>query len=307
MLRHLLVSTTVAMLLASGQSGQVFRSGVVTVYADAAVTRGRVPVQGLTASDFRLTDNGVDQRVEVVTDRAVPIDVSLVVDATWFAQGLAGNALGPAGTDALQRGAAEMTTLLHDDDRLRVLTYAASVVETRPMSPIGANAAISLANPTTWELWSRSRVGQAILTALSFTGGSDRRHLVFVFSQARGVLDLFSAEPMVQAARRSDATVYSIVAPLLREHNSVQSVPAYPSDQVIRDALSAVAEASGGSTYLTGDAIGAFRDVLQRIRSSYVLRYTLDGVRRSGWHEIAVSVPKCPTCKILARRGYMGQ
>lgn len=67
------------------------------------------------------------------------------------------------------------------------------------------------------------------------------------------------------------------------------------------------AEVTGGRAFLTGDVVGAFRDVLKDFRSSYVLRYTLHGVPSPSWHAVAVKVPSCPTCSIRARRGYMGQ
>ena len=77
--------------------------------------------------------------------------------------------------------------------------------------------------------------------------------------------------------------------------------------RLIRNTLTRAAEATGGKAYLTGDIVGAFRDALKAFRSGYVLRYTLDGVPSAGWHDIVVKVPRCPTCTIQARRGYVGQ
>ena len=43
-----------------------FRTGIEVVQLDVSVLRGGVPVVGLTARDFALTDNGIAQDVESV-------------------------------------------------------------------------------------------------------------------------------------------------------------------------------------------------------------------------------------------------
>ena len=74
---------------------QVFRSGVQTVFVEVSVLRGHAQLAGLGAADFILSDNGARQGIESLDSAAIPLDVSLVVDATWFTQGLAGG-MGPA-------------------------------------------------------------------------------------------------------------------------------------------------------------------------------------------------------------------
>ncbi len=47
-----------------------------------------------------------------------------------------------------------------------------------------------------------------------------------------------------------------------------------------------------------------FKRVFDDFRQGYVLRYRPQGVKREGWHEIAVSVPGQPKYVVRARRGY---
>jgi len=42
------------------------------------------------------------------------------------------------------------------------------------------------------------------------------------------------------------------------------------------------------------DAVAAFRTIFGDFRQSYLLRYTLRGVPRKGWHDISVSVTRAP-------------
>jgi hypothetical protein len=49
---------------------------------------------------------------------------------------------------------------------------------------------------------------------------------------------------------------------------------------------------------------GTFRNAFENFRSSYVVRYTPQGVTRNGWHTIDVSVPAFRSYRVNARRGY---
>ncbi|HEX6217570.1 MAG TPA: hypothetical protein VFZ38_22210, partial [Vicinamibacterales bacterium] len=53
----------------------VFRARTDLVAISASVKRGNAPVANLTARDFRVTDNGVPQSIDVVTIESVPLDV----------------------------------------------------------------------------------------------------------------------------------------------------------------------------------------------------------------------------------------
>src|SRR4029079_11708035 len=64
-----------------------FRSGVELVELDVSVTRGGVPVAGLTARDFNLTDNGAAQEVASVTLEKLPLSVTLVLDTSQSVAG----------------------------------------------------------------------------------------------------------------------------------------------------------------------------------------------------------------------------
>jgi VWFA-related protein len=297
---------TLVSFASSGQ--QTFRAGVQVVLVDAAVVRDRIPVTGLRADDFVIVDNGARQRVEAIDPAAMPLDLSLVVDATWFSSGIFGAAGGPAGTDTLRRNAQQIAELLRPADRLGVITYAGEVVETRSMSPVSTSPSdVSLANPTSSQFTNRARVGQALLTALTARVPADRRHVVIIFAAARDVLDIPDAKYLIRVAARADALLYAVLNPPRQAIDTHQPYRFFPSEEHIREALTLAAEATGGKAYVTGDIVSAFRATLKAFRNSYALRYTLEGVPSAGWHDIVVTVPSCPTCTIRARRGYMGQ
>jgi len=283
---------------------QVFRSGVQTVFVDVSVMKGHTPVTELRAEDFSLSDNGAPQRVEAVAATGIPLDVSLVVDATHSGQ-LSGTGLNAANWTDVQRSVRQIAATLRTDDRLQLITFAADVVETRPMSPVGTPESIAVAMMGPFS--DRYAITPALLKALTAPVASDRRHLVVVFALGSGKPTVAPMEHLVPVARRADALLYAVLTPTHHSEVTNQVFPFSPSEMVIREAVTAAAEATGGKAYFTGDIAGAFRDVLKEFRSSYMLRYTLEGVPAAGWHDIVVKVRSCPTCTIRARRGYMGR
>ena len=76
----LLVMTAAAAAVALAQqapSQPVFRAGVDAVMVDVSVQTSDRPVSGLTAADFQLRDNGVQQEIVVSTIDAVPVSLTV--------------------------------------------------------------------------------------------------------------------------------------------------------------------------------------------------------------------------------------
>ena len=79
-MRYLIAAWLAAQLASAPQTA--FRTGIEVVRLDVSVIRGGVPVVGLTARDFALTDNGIAQDVESVTLEQLPLSVTLVLDVS---------------------------------------------------------------------------------------------------------------------------------------------------------------------------------------------------------------------------------
>jgi uncharacterized protein (DUF58 family) len=55
---------------------------------------------------------------------------------------------------------------------------------------------------------------------------------------------------------------------------------------------------------LTSSVADALERVIGEFRSSYLPRFTPEGVEPTGWHELQVRVPKSPRYRVSARAGY---
>ena len=113
---------------AAGQQAPVFKSKRVSVSVYTTVKQGNKVIANLTASDFRLTDNGVPQTVEAVSIESVPIDVTLFLDTSGSTAGK---------LDEMKRDVQGIVKFLRPGDKFRLLTIGDSVYEAVHWVPAG--------------------------------------------------------------------------------------------------------------------------------------------------------------------------
>jgi VWFA-related protein len=302
----------------------VFRATTQVVTVQASVLEGKTPVEGLSAEDFVLLDNGVRQRVELTAVDATPLDVTLVFDENYFSLAVIGR--------RFDSNLSKIARLLRPTDRLRVIAFATDVREIVPMREVGEaltdslkavaadarlgafmHGQIGLPGGAYWDItndparrgWS---LFDALVLALAPPAVLERQHLVVAFSVGmdRGST-LLDGRPLVAVAERTDAVMHVALwnqrrGPIgkqwriegLREHYS-------------RDAVARAALATGGGVHDAADVVGAFKSIFNSFRQSYRLRYTATGVPTRGWHTLTISVPRFPKYTIQARKGYMGR
>ena len=116
----------------------IFRGGAVTVSVPAVVKRGNRVVANLTAADFRLTDNRIEQKIEAVAIESVPVDVTLFLDTSGSTAGK---------LDDMKRDVQGIIRMLRPGDRFRLLTIADSVDEPVPWVPAGKSSPLRTGRP----------------------------------------------------------------------------------------------------------------------------------------------------------------
>jgi VWFA-related protein len=272
-----------AALLAASSQQPTFRAEVDVVSVDVAVTDRSRPVGGLDSADFQLSDNGVAQRIELLSIEATPIDVSLVVDVSGSI------------ADSIERfksGVARIAALLRPDDRVRLLTFSSTTKQVFGFqSPAAAVSFNSLAASGTSSVY--DAIGQVLMRGTL----PARRHLMVAFTDGMDNSSVLAGTDLIEVARRAEGVLH---VALLKSRSS-------SADDVSR----AAAEATGGRLHTDtspDDIERTFAKIFAEYRQAYVLRYTPQGVPRDGWHEITVKVVRPPGNRytVRARRGYVG-
>jgi VWFA-related protein len=286
--------TRVALLALSLMAAQVFRSQTDLVTLSASVKRGNSPVGDLSARDFRLTDNGVPQTVELLTVESVPIDVTLFFDNSGSTAGVQGR---------MRRDLSQIASMLRPIDRFRVLTIGLSVDESVAWQAAGAPVTLDVkAVPGI------SLIYDALFAAVMHRVEAGRRHLVVGLTDGEDCGSVIDGPTLFDATGRTEAVLHVIYS-----HGGgsipVRGVTAWctPADEDGPAHVTAAAERTGGGLHEAafGDpAVREFRRILDDFRASYVLRYSPRGVAAPGWHAITVEVPGVRDARVRARSGY---
>jgi hypothetical protein len=274
----------------------VFKTGALTVSVNAAVKRGNRVMANLTAKDFRLTDNGVEQKIEAVSIESVPVDVSLFLDTSGSTAGK---------LDDMKRDVQGIVKMLRPGDRFRLLTIGDSVDE--PVHWVPAGTAVNLSFGAVGGV---SLVHDALVLALLHRPEADRRHLVVGMTDRRDCGSVVSSAQLRELASRSEAVLHLVDQSGSGGDVAYRIRTCSPRGRVDGPEIIAEAAARTGGTlhdpsYLFGSSVlRAFRTIFDEFRQSYVLRYSPSGVGRGGWHAIVVRVPSMGGVTIRARQGY---
>jgi hypothetical protein len=273
------------------QQTPVFRASVLGVSVSVSVRKGNAPVQGLTAADFELTDNGVPQTLSAVSIETLPIDITLLLDVSRSVHG--------SRLDRLKYSVLETAKLLAQDDRLRLIAMQHRLREIFAFQPAGPRPPIDglMAQGGT-------SLVDGLAAAMMRSTEPDRRQLIVAYTDGMDTMSILQPAAAREIAGFADAVVHVLVPVANPARANVQTLPA-SSGPFLND----LAARTGGQLFFIGlDApIGdAFKTAITEFRTSYVLRYLPAKVKSEGWHDIVVRVKGGPY-EVRARKGYSGQ
>jgi VWFA-related protein len=282
-----------------------FRARLDIVQLDVLVTKGSKTVVGLTANDFEVTDNGMPQKIDLLSSDDLSIDAVIALDLSGSVTGQRLNELRSASrafVDGLRTGdQAALVGFSHQLDLHAALTKDLKKVATSlaTAAPSGGTS-----------LFDASYAG--LVMAESETG----RSLALVFTDGSDTSSWLSADDVLDVARRVPVVVYAVAVP--------ERIP--PTTQVARNAaewaygvkvpspdprfLRDLSNLTGGSLVLvnsTSRLDETFRNIVLEFRQRYLLTYKPTNTPGDGWHEVKVNVKgaKGKGVVIKARAGYV--
>lgn len=225
----------------------------------------------------------------------------------------------------LQDGARAAIRALRAGDRAAVLAFSHRVTRLSPLTgdPAQLGAALGDARAA-----GSTALFDAVAAGLLANDDPGRRSLVLVYSDGVDRASWLQADDALDIAARCEAVVYAITAaspaspwsrrlpganlqtgpyrgdfPPLTSRAQIMGASAPRHLQFLQD----LAERSGGRVLLAdaGDLERAFREVADEFRQRYVLSYSPEGVERTGWHRLDVTLTRRQG-QVKARRGYFG-
>ncbi len=270
-----------------------FQTGVALVHVDAEVTVGGQTVHGLTAGDFRVTDDGQPQQIRYFSPEEQPLDVILLVDVSSSMQPVVGRIASTAGL-ALSE--------LHSDDRVALMVFSDGTRLNTDFTNDRAQIQQALAAALDAKFVADTRLHHAIDdAALHFLenppNGRRRAVLVVTDNRATDHPDL-ELDHLWQA----DAVLSGLIVlePGRTEHPSFARIAG----------MTALAEQTGGETFDATDAGDGFREMMRRLRQRYSMEYAMPAVEHGEQRLIRVELTpqarrRHPGAVVRVRTGYV--
>lgn len=286
-----LMATFTAIAIASADQQPIFRAAVDVVRVDVSVMNDLVPVAGLTANNFTITDNGVAQTVDSVSLDTVPLDLTMVIDTSGS---LAGERL-----NSLIDAANGLVKSLRPEDTASLLTFSEPV-------RLAVKTTTDRA-PLLHALTGLTADGSTALNDAVFLGlqlrppASESRPVLLVFSDGRDTASWLSGTHVIEATKRSGMVVHIVELVQDQSTGVLGTLRGIPSEFLGR-----LADAGGGRRWFAKsprDLRLLFGSALNELRARYLLTYSPTGVSRDGWHDVKVTL-KNARGEVTARPGY---
>jgi VWFA-related protein len=282
--------------IARQEQRPIYRASVTSVSLNVSVTQGNIPVAGLSAEEFVVSDNGVPQKIDTVGFEPVPIDLTMFHDTSNSQASRIEN---------LKDDVRSIAALLRPGDRIRLLTLDFQIKDVFGWQPGGGSLDLSAVR-----LGNNSAVYDGIFAAMMHQPDPDRRHLIVALTDGVDGGSTIGSQAVLDATRHAEGVLHLV---LLRTSSGSGRLAGYwtptHSDRDGERRLKQAAELTGGRVHtpiFRANVVSYFRDAFDEFRQSYILRYTPAGVAPSGWHDLKVEVPTRPRATIRARKGYIG-
>jgi VWFA-related protein len=328
--RHAVRALAVSLVGIQQLQVPTFRAKTDLVTLEVSVVHRNRPVEGLSAADFVVLDNGVRQLVDSVEPAAWPIDVTIVfrldgIDPrTWWDryQSDLQSVADQLRNDSLQivvasnYGVFSFPKLVGDvAGKVGQLRFGSIYDATGPPPPT-----VPGFKPAGWFTY------DSIALALMTPAEVGHRRLAVVYTDGLDYRSRVSADLLEPIAMRSEAALYLVCPP--PHPASILTGAGFgpghgPLEAVRFGALAApvplerlgelAAMTGGGVVEITREdqrqiRVGRYAEVLGEIfntfKKSYLLRYRPRAVAESRWHSVSVTVPAKANYDIRTKAGY---
>lgn len=283
LLEGAIVPLLFGLALAATPYGQ-FTSGVnlVEVYATVIDQQGRA-IAGLTASDFRVSEDRSVQTITAFAAGEFPLAVAVGLDRS-FSMG-AGRS---ARLDVAKSAARAFIDALKPADSVMVIAIGS---ETSVVAPLSTNHEAAIAAIDRLDAWGTTPLYDAMAGALDAIQSAKGRRALVVLSDGTDRYSDTTAAALVDQVRRRDVLVYPVAIGSSR--------PAVFAE---------LATASGGRSFFQTDPrelSSTLTAIASELRSQYLLGYapSRGTAAEPSWHSIDVAVNR-PGARIRARDGY---
>ena len=263
------------------------------------VSRADERVLDLREEDFRVFDNGSEQKLVTFARGDIPLTAVLLLDSSVSMKGerLASGLKGAEAFVASMKTLDEAMLMLFSDQLLHATPFTEKTDDLlEPLAGLEANG--------------NTAINDHLYLALKLLDARQGRRVVVLFTDGADLHSVLGMEEVLWKARRSQALIY-----WLRLEDGGKRYSSFATAWRDADANSAELEMLEETVKQSGGRIAAlasvdeiepaFREILRELREQYVLGYYPSTLKNDGsWHNVNVRVSRSGM-KIRTRGGYV--
>ena len=280
---------------AAGQQQGAFRAGIDVVSLTVTVTDSSGHyVTDLDEAEFTVFEDGVKQKVTYFSRRQQPIALSLLLDSSASMEDH---------LPTLQAAASSFVHRLKPNDISQIIDFDSKVEirQTFTGNQADLDGAIErLVAGGSTSLHNAIYIALKELRKVKAVSEEDvRRQALIVFSDGEDTSSLVSFEEVLDLAKRSETSIYTIAL----RGSDVQAKGFREAEFIMRT----LAQETGGRAFFPGrieDLTGVYGQIADELASQYTLGYTSGNPRRDGaWRRVLIQLTR-PNITPRTKRGY---
>jgi Ca-activated chloride channel family protein len=284
----------------TNSSQNTFRSAIELVALNVTVMdQGQNFVAGLMETDFAVFEDGVKQDVSFFATGHVPIDLILLMDTS---------ASMIDKMPVAQEAALGFLRKLRDDDRAAIVVFndGVNVVQRLTGDRAALEGSLASLRPA-----GATALHNAIYVALREFGrtakqtGDVRRQAIAVFSDGEDTASLIAFDDVLEQARRSGVSVYTIS---LRSPSKARQDTGRRYFSQSDYAMKTIAQETGAQAFFPEriqELSGVYGKIAAELGAQYSLAYAPKNARKDGrFRRVVVQILSRPDARPRTRAGY---
>lgn len=286
----------------SREGAPAFRSEVDLVSLNVTLTNQHDQlVGGLTANDFAVFEDGVQQELSFFSSARLPMDVAILLDTSSSMAGV---------MSVAQNAAIGLVETAQGADRVSVTEFNDRA---NTIHPLGGDVGAAVqAIRATWPRGSTSLYNGLYLAMTEMVrsrrGSRDiRKQAVVVLSDGQDTSSLVQYDDVMELAKESGIVLYTILLLNPFEARRLNDLKGKQFSQPYF-VMRSFAEATGGLAYMTTNASelhGIYGRIASELAQQYTLGYVSTNAKRDGgFRRVVVRVLGHPGVLARTRSGY---
>ena len=292
--------------LPDAETGPTFKTGVSDVRVDVQVTNGDKLIQDLSKSDFSVSDEGQPQSIVSFAHGDEPLNLILLLDVSGSMQKY---------IDQISLEAREALDHLRPGDRVALMVFAKSTALAQDFSDNLAETARNIGGAVKdWDVGSSTMINSAVLDAahyMDLNAGPAGRRAILILTDNLSTSYRLTDGQVIRELNKADTVMNAIVT-----GRAIRPLPLAAGTQSNPDLTPAnvydLAERTGGEWVKAENAGDSFKDMIERIRSRYMLAYHEPDASPGTFRHITVTLDdaarkRYPGAELHSRSGYYAE